>query len=401
MKIAIFTDSYLPKIDGVSISVDRFSRELVRRGHEFIIFAPDYGTPAPEAPGLTVVPFPGLGLPSYPDIKVVLPARGPIEAASEFQPDLVHVQSPGPVGLYGMMFAGYRKLPAIGTYHTLIYEQLTYLSPYRLLNVPKLMEFFRISSGPVWNNPSPGFSKTLIRSLYNRLYGRCEVIISPSHAIKTELERNGVKTPIEVVSNGLMPEQFDPRRRGLPGANPRLLYVGRVSYEKNNEIVLRAFARIREQRPGATLRVVGDGPALNDLKTEARKLKVTEAVEFTGFLPHARLGEIYREADLMLTASTMETQGMAVLEGLATGLPCVGVDAYALPELIRDGVNGFIVPPFDPERMAARSLELLSSAEVYGRFCQECLAIAREHELIRSADRLESIYRRTALIRKT
>lgn len=394
MKIAIFTDSYLPKIDGVSISVDRFTRELVRRGHTFMVFAPDYGSLPPESPGVTVVPFPGLALPSYPDIKVVLPSSGPVQEAMDFQPDLVHLQSPGPVGLYGMMFAGYQKLPAIGTYHTLIYEQLTYLSPRRLLNAPRLMEFFRMKSGPIWNNPAPAFSKNLIRSLYNRLYGRCRVIISPSEAIKTELQHNGVKIPIEVISNGLLPEQFDRHARDLPGANPRLIYVGRVSYEKNCEIVLRAFAQIRNERPGAILRFIGDGPALRDLEKEADTLGVSESVDFTGFLPHSKLAEVYRDADLMLTASTMETQGMAVLEGLASGLPCVGVDAYALPELVQDGRNGFIVPPFDPAAMARRSLELLSSAEMYRLFCTRSLEIASDHELGRSVDKMEDIYRR-------
>ena len=394
MKIAVFTDAYLPKIDGVSISVERFSRELAARGHEFHIFVPEYSSPSPQSPGVTVVPFPGFSLPSYPDVKVVLPSRGSFEEAINFEPDVVHVQSPGPVGLYGMMFAGYRDLPVVGTYHTLVYEQLTYLSPSRLLNMPRLLEFMRISTGPVWNTSAPGLAKNLARSVFNRLYGRCHLIISPSDAIRIELQKHGVKIPIEVISNGLVPDQYDETPRDFPGGNPRLAYVGRVSYEKNCEIVLRAFAKLRESRPGAVLRFIGDGPALEDLKEEARKLGVAESVDFPGFLPHDRLKQTYGEIDLMLTASTMETQGMAVLEGLATGLPCVAVDAYALPELVRDGYNGYIVPPFDPDAMAARALDALASADRYKTFCLHSREIATEHELTRSVDRLESVYRR-------
>ena len=402
MNIVIFTDTFLPKIDGVAISVENFSRILAGRGHNFVICCPRYGGDDPTDLGerIKIVRFKNFPLPSYPDIKVALPLFRKIkEAMTAFPPDLVHIQSPGLMGIYGILAARWYGVPVIGTYHTLVSEQTTYLSPARLLRLDRIIDLYRTVRGigaasPVRNDPKKTITQRLVQKSCNWLYERERLIISPSHRIKSVLEEQRVTTPIEVISNGMDLGMFGGAVKERPSSPPRLLHVGRISFEKNCDVVLDAFSLIRRSMPGATLTIVGDGLALESLRALAVRLGIADSVVFTGFVPRAELPDLYPRYDLFLTASTMETQGLVVLEAIASGLPCVGVDAYALPELIHHGENGFIARPFDPGEMARMALDILGDAARYRSFSAGGLRIASEHEINRCANRLEGVYAR-------
>ncbi len=405
MNIVIFTDTYLPKIDGVAISVNNFTRLLSAKGHKFLICCPSYGHDEddPHLENIEILRFKSAPLPSYPDIKVVLPSRKKIHGAmARFKPDVVHIQTPGLLGQYGMMAAKMYGVPLIGTYHTLVSEQDTYLSLYRLLKVDRLLNYFRSKKKlksrleKVERKNARSMKKKVILKLTNRIYEAGNLIISPSHLIKKELESYGIEKPIHVVSNGMDLEIFNGKVRKSPASAPRFLHVGRISYEKNCQVILRAFSLILETFPDATLDILGDGPALTSLKIEARQLGIGEKVNFPGFVAHDSLPSVYPKYDLFLTASTMETQGLVVLEATASGLPCVGVDSFALPELIQNGRNGYIVDPFDHEALAKKSVEIIKDSALYEKFSKESLAIASEHEINGCALKLETVYRMVA-----
>ena len=220
------------------------------------------------------------------------------------------------------------------------------------------------------------------------------MIITPSNEIKENLLEYGLCNPIEVVSNGIDLEIFHGKPKSLSLSSPRLLHLGRISYEKNCDVILKAFALIQKKIPEASLSIVGEGPALLSLKDQVSELGLQEKVSFCGFLPHTELREVYKKHDLFLTASTMETQGLVVLEAMACALPCVGVDAYALPELIHDGRNGFIVEPFASEKMAQRVLKIIKNETLYKSFSKESIKIAREHDIEACTDKLEKIYKK-------
>ena len=404
MNIVIFTDAFLPKIDGVGISIDGFCRILSARGHNFVICAPQYGKKdneiESEENGIRIIRFKNVALPSYPDVKIALPSRKNIKKAMEtFPADLIHIQTPGLMGRYGVRVAKTRDLPLIGTYHTLVSEQDMYVSAYRLLKLDKILERFRSRKKiknrlkKIERKDSGALRKKIIKKLCYRLYESCDLILSPSRRIKEELRKDGIANRIQVLSNGMDFSLFRNRARVLhnPSA-PAFLHVGRISHEKNCEIVLKAFALIREKLPRATLSIVGDGPALTSMKIEAALLAPGDSVAFSGFIPHENLPEIYRQHDIYLTASAMETQGLTTLEALGCALPAVGVDAFALPELIVHGKSGFIVQPFDHIAMAARALEILETPGLYERLSRGALEVAGKHELGACADRLEKIY---------
>lgn len=402
MNIVIFTDTYLPKIDGVAISVDHFTRILAARGHRFMICCPRYGDTDAHHLGenIEILRFKNAPLPSYPDIKVVIPSYKRIrKAMNDFKPDLVHIQTPGLLGNYGVLAARMYGIPLVGTYHTLVSEQDTYLSFYRLLKMDKLFNYFKSQKkvkkrlDRIERKNARTLRKAVILRLTNRLYDAGRLIISPSLLIKNELLSYGVRKPVEVVSNGMDLALFSQKPKQAPSSAPKLLHVGRISYEKNCEVILKAFALILEKKPDATMTIIGDGPALDSMKIEAKQLGVNAHVTFTGFVPHDDLPSIYPEYDLFLTASTMETQGLVVLEAISSGLPCVGVSAYALPELIQHERNGLIAEPFDHLTIAQHTLRILDEPETYARFSLQSVEISKDHNLEACASRLEAVYR--------
>ncbi|MCB1138698.1 MAG: glycosyltransferase [Leptospiraceae bacterium] len=402
MNVAIFTDTFLPKIDGVAISVDHFCRYLSARGHKFIICCPKYGSDDIKMLGddIEILRFKNAPLPSYPDIKVVLPSQKKIhKAIKEFKADLIHIQTPGLLGQYGVMASRMYDVPLVGTYHTLVSEQETYISLYRLLRLDRLMSYFQANKkikkrlDKIERKDSKSLKKALIWKLTNSLYETSEIVISPSYLIRDELALHGMRKPIEVVSNGMDLKVFKGEIKEFSGRAPKLLHVGRISYEKNCEVVIKAFALILEKFPEATLDIVGDGPALESMKIEARQHDVYDKIKFPGFVPRDSLPDLYPKYDLFLTASTMETQGLVVLESMACGLPCVGVNSFALPELIQDGRNGFIVEPGHHIDMAQRALQILEDREMYRNFSEQSLAIAGEHDIGVCAQKLENTYK--------
>lgn len=403
MKIVVFSDTYLPKIDGVGISTDQFCRLLAARGHQFVICAPQYGPSddmVGEAPGISVIRFSNRPLPSYPEVKLANLSLRRIREAMSIQPDLVHIQTPGPMGQYGIAAARLYSVPVVGTYHTMVNEVGMYISPYRLLKLDKLVERvkdtfsreLRMELKRAERSPKKSLSNRLILRITNELYNRCEVVISPTELIGRELTNGGVKRPIEIVSNGLELDRFHGSPRSAPEGRVRYLHVGRLSFEKNVDVLLWAFIRILQVQPEATLDIVGDGPALSSLRVEVQRLGLENSVRFHGFVARADLPELYPRFDCFLTASTMETQGLVVLEALASGLPAVGVEAYALPELIHHGENGYCARPFDDEAIAGFAVQITSDPSRYEAFSRESLEIAAGHDVHRSEELLEQIY---------
>lgn len=357
--------------------------------------------------GIQVERFRSGYLPSYPDIKVVLPSPQKIKRIiKEFKPDLVHIHTPGLLGQYGVNATEKYGIPTIGTYHTLMSEQDMYVSFYRLLKLDKL--FSRVNKFEkrltlkdlikVEKLEKFNIRKKIILKVCNNLYDRCDLVISPSHLLKKQLLEFGLKKPITVVSNGMDLKRFTGEIKTLATDAPKLLHVGRISYEKNCDVVIKAFHLIQEKIPKASLTIIGEGPAIPSLKKQAESLKISDKIHFTGFIPNTELHNHYPKYDAFITASTMETQGLVILESIACGLPAVGVDSFAIPELIHDGKNGYIAKPFDVEELAAKTIELLSDTETYRRFSEESLKIASHHELEKCVDLMEEVYKSVAAL---
>ncbi|MEM7180979.1 MAG: glycosyltransferase [Spirochaetota bacterium] len=406
MRIIYFSDTFLPKIDGIAVSIKNFSELLSAKGHEFIIFAPGYGKDdfSRLNEQVSVERFMSASLPSYPDVKMVLPSPNRIKRIlTEFQPDLIHIHTPGVLGQYALTASEKYGIPTIGTYHTLISEQDAYISIYRLLKIDK---FFSIMSRfdklnlkdllKIVKTDKFNINKKILLKLCNYFYDKCDRVVSPSYLLRDQLMEFGIKKPIHVISNGMDLSKFTGTVKSLP-KDPKILHVGRISYEKNCDVVIKSFQLILKKFPTAELTIIGDGPALPSLKRQAQNLGLQDKITFTGFLAHAELPKHYPQHDLFLTASTMETQGLVILEAIACGLPAVGVKSYAIPELIQEGKNGYNAAPFQAEELSEKTIQVLSSAETYQEFSKNSIEIAKGHELGLSVNKMEELYEEIAI----
>ncbi len=224
------------------------------------------------------------------------------------------------------------------------------------------------------------------------MYNRADLVITPSVTLKHALEEQGVTAPLEYLSNGVDTTLVTPKTSYAPTG--KLLHAGRLGHEKNVDVVLQAFALLLERQPGLTLDIVGDGPAREHLERVATRLGIAERVRMRGFMDRTALGRIYREYDAFVTASTIETQGIVLLEAMIAGLPIAAVRALAIPELVEDGRTGLLVDPGDALALAAVMDRLVADGALRSAMGAAGREDVRQHALPSVVSRLEDLYRR-------
>lgn len=379
MRIAVFSDSYWPVIDGVVTSINNFSRELVRRGHEVLIVAPKpdrlFGLELVK--GIRVEWVGSVHLPTYSSYLIAKPLSGRVKKIFlSFKPHIVHAQTPFSLGWMGKRWAKKNRIPLISHYHTLLPDFLMYL-PIPLLARTNL-------------------AKRLTWKYTRFFYNDSDAVLTPTLAMKKELERHGVKKVL-VLSNGidfsLFHGQYHPPNWDGPF---RLVFVGRLSFEKNIDVLLEALVHIRMHIPNAELELIGDGPARQSLIEKARLLGVLEHVIFHGVLRGIDLARTVSNAHVFVTASTMETQGLSMLEGMAAGLPAVGANFLAIPEVISDGKNGYLFSPGDARDLGEKVRHLHGERKNWLDWQSNAIDTAQNASVEKKTKELLDIYLRLA-----
>lgn len=430
MRIAHFTDAFLPEVSGVATSIATHTTALASRGHEVLIMCPRYREQALFAvPGIMVRRYASFSFVSNKATRVALPSlASAVKTLRRFEPDVVHIHTPLGVGVAGVMAARWLGVPNVQTYHTYIPDFMQYVEPYRLLRLDSLQErivnsliFERMFESDVWQrlahagrlsedavrtidetaaevlaevgqDGKPELSTRLAWQFTRTLYNRANLVLTPSEILKDELERNGITRPVEYLSNGIDMTLIEPKTDYAPTG--RILHAGRLGHEKNIDVVVRAFAHLAERYPHATLDIIGEGPARAGLERLIAGLPVRDRIRLLGAMDRERLAKTYREYDLFATASTIETQGIVLLEAMTAGLPVVAVDALAAPELVRDGRDGFIVAPGDEKAMAERIAQMLDDEVMWRDMGANARQDMMPHELESVVSRLESLYSR-------
>jgi glycosyltransferase involved in cell wall biosynthesis len=343
VRIALFTNNYLPFTGGVTIAVETLRGGLEERGHEVWIFAPEF--PARPAGERRVVRYPSIPAPTYPEFSLAIPWSSRIaERVRALDVDLFHAHHPFLLGPTARRLADRLGRPLVFTYHTR-YEKYAHYVPLTRALV----------------------ERAAVR-LSTRFANRADAVIAPGTVIRDELRSRGVRSRIAVVPTGIDLERFRPgdgagarRRLGLSADDPVLLYVGRLDREKSVGRILAAFERLAGTIRRAWLVVVGHGTEAGRLREIARASRVGDRVRFLGVRPHAEVADCYRAADLFLFASETETQGLVLAEAAACGLPAVAVSAPGCDEVVRDGVSGLIVKS-EPTALAEAAIRLLLDA---------------------------------------
>lgn len=377
MRVAVFTDTYLPTVDGVVHSILNTRRALREMGHEVFIVAP--GAKNQNTPHEDDVLFcRSRGLRRYPGYRLaILPTKAEMDFISRRDVDIVHSHGIGPMGIKGMWVSRELNLPMIQTFHTMIQDAIPHYTSLR--------------------HDSSFLLKLL--SLYLRGFlHRCQAVVAPTRAILQEL--SGIAPLMKrtaVVPSGVDVETFRAglngdlirRRHGIDEV-PLILHVGRVSPEKDIEFLIRNLRKLASRLPGAKLMLVGTGPALPDYKMLVERLGLREDVIFAGFVPEEELRLYYAAADAMATASRFETQGLAALEAMACGKPVAAVNYRAFPEYIHDGVNGFLFEAGDTDGYCDAIVRAVNAGEDLRREARET---AERFSLERCTKGLVSVYK--------
>jgi len=374
MRVGIFTESYPPLINGVSTSVQTLIAHLEQAGHEAFVFTSRFPRYRDERPG--VFRYPSVNAVVEPDyvLPIIFSPRI-ARAIPALKLDIVHSHSPFFLGLLARRVARSLGLPHVATNHTLYTEYAHYL--------------------PL---PTVGVTRWVLVRWMRRFYNTCDRILAPSRLTQRVLEGYGVQTPVSVVPTAIPAPPYLLQRPpetkqefGLPPDAHLLLYVGRLAPEKNLDLLLRAFALVTEKTNDTYLILAGSGKSRGTLEARARALGVHRRTRFAGFLGRTKLDPLYQASDLFLFPSKTETQGLAVGEALAAGLPCVVVNVGGAPESVRDGVDGFLVAD-DARAMAAQALALLSDPDARRRLAEEAKHGASARTPERVGGRMISVY---------
>jgi 1,2-diacylglycerol 3-alpha-glucosyltransferase len=324
VRVALFTNNYVPFCGGVTISVETLRRGLEASRHEAWVFAPRFpGTP-PD--GDRVIRYPSVPAATYPEFALAIPYSPRIAArARRLEVDIVHAHHPFLLGPVARRLARRLGVPLVFTYHTR-YEKYAHYVP--------------LSRALV--------ERAAVR-LSTRFANRCDAVLAPSALIRDELQARGVRAPIIVVPTGVDLQRFQPgdrqearRALGLPGTGLLLLYVGRLDREKSVERILLAFDRVAGTVPQAHLALVGQGTEAARLRAMAESTLAASRIMFLGARPHDGLAPYYRAADAFVFASETETQGLVLAEAAACGTPAVAVSAPGCDEVVRDGETGLL-----------------------------------------------------------
>lgn len=371
MRIALFTEVFLPKIDGITNRLRHTIECLHAMGHQVLVFAPETATS--EHDGAPVVRISGLPFPPYPDLRVTVPDPRIAWHLRRFEPDVVHAVGPACLGIWGAATARALGLPLVASYHT---------------DFPRYAPRHGLSwaRGAVW---------PLLRAVHNRAH----VNLAPSRFTRDEMRASRIER-VGIWRGGVDTKHFHPGRRSLPmrmllsGGRPDgpiLLYAGRLSPEKNLESLLGLLDAV----PDARLALVGDGPG----RARLEKTFADRPVVFTGFLRGLDLAEAFASADVFVMPSTTETLGFVVLEAMSSGVPVVAADAGGIPDLVRHGETGFLYDPARPEDAADAIRELVRFSGIWRYTARQARKAAEDATWHRETEGLVDAYRRAIAIR--
>ncbi|ADI65288.1 glycosyltransferase family 4 protein [Trichormus azollae] len=317
MRIALFTETFLPKVDGIVTRLRHTVDHLQRDGNQVLVFAPEGGIT--EHKGAKVFGVSGFPLPLYPELKLALPRPAIGHALEEFQPDIIHVVNPAVLGLSGIFHSKVLKIPLIASYHT---------------HLPQYLQHYGL-----------GMLEGLLWELLKAGHNQAALNLCTSTAMIEELSEHGIER-LDLWQRGVDTELFHPNlaseemRLHLTQNHPKsplLLYVGRLSAEKEVERI----KPILEAIPDARLALVGDGPNRQNLE---RHFAGTNT-HFVGYLMGKELGSAFASADAFIFPSRTETLGLVLLEAMAAGCPVVAARSGGIPDIVTDGINGYLFNP--------------------------------------------------------
>ena len=399
MNVVMFTDAYWPRVNGVTVSVDSYSRALIKEGHEVLVICSSY----PETPNTNVSFYENPKTAEEPKIVRVpsMPAfitkedriakfnkwYWVFKQVEQFKPDLIHINTEMVIAEFGFLYARAHNLPAIYTFHTMWEEY-----------APNYFHMF------------PAFLvKFVIRSAFKNLLRRPYRVIVPTRQIDEVVHKYKPKTETFLLPTGIEHELFEHNeaessifRKKMEEFFPQLkekrilLFAGRVAKEKNIGFLIEMLPEILAKHPDVILLIAGNGPDLESFQEEAQKVGVGEACVFTGYLERRDLALIYTISEIFVFPSLTDTQGLVTLEAMISGTPVVAIGALGTI-MVMGGDNGGFMVNNNKSEFTDRVLELLENPELRREKSMEARQHARSWSIEELTKKLIAIYETTIL----
>lgn len=368
MKIALFTETFLPKIDGIVTRLKHTVEYLQRNGDRVLVFCPDGGVK--EYKGAKVHGISGIPLPLYPELKLAIPRPTIRWTLERFKPDLIHVVNPAVLGVGGIYYAKTMNIPLVASYHT---------------HLPQYLQHYGL-----------GALEGLLWELLKLGHNQAKLNLCTSTAMVRELENHGIER-VDLWQRGVDTEMFQPHlatqqmrsrlSEGHPDS-PLLLYVGRLSAEKEIDRI----KPVLEAIPDARLALVGNGPNREALKEHFKGTPTN----FVGYLEGIELASAFASADAFIFPSRTETLGLVLLEAMAAGCPVVAARSGGIPDIVTDGVNGYMFEPSDPQGAILATKRLLEAKEEREQLRQNARLEAEKWGWAAATRQLQDYYRSVA-----
>jgi len=372
MKIAIFTETFLPKVDGIVVKVCRLLEHLQKRGHEALVFAPS-GAPK-EYAGARVISYRALPVPFYPEMNISPPWPTVDTEVRAYKPDLIHLVNPVSLGLAGLRVAKFYETPVLASYHT---------------DVPGFAEHWKL-----------GFLSDTIYRYARWIHNRVDLNVCPSEFTRRQLYEHNFER-VEIWRGGVDVELYNPNKRSQEMRmrlsdnepdRPLLLYIGRVSVEKRIDRLLPILKMFSEAR----LAIVGDGP----YRAELEEIFAGTDTVFTGYMTGEELATAYASADIFTFTGDKETFGNVVVEAMASGLSVIAPNSGGVTDLVLDGYNGIQYDPYDEFSILRAARQLIEDPEKSRLFGQRGRELAEQRTWEITLDELLNHYQRTIQMEK-
>jgi Glycosyltransferase len=336
MKIAIFSDTYIPDINGVATSTRILRNQLVKRGHQVIVVTTELPSDSDfvDDPDELIMRVPGLEIQRLYGYRAsnIYSFKGMRELKNH-DIDVIHVQTDFGIGIFSRLAAEILNVPLVYTYHTMWTDYSHYLVPMK-------------------SNAVEGLIKKVI-SRISKIYGNnCTELIVPSTKTKEALEQYGLDKTMHVIPTGLELDTFDPKNKNLENIEKLkqefsiqnqfvITFLGRLAEEKSVDVIIKAIFELVKKRTNILCLIVGGGPSLENLKKLVETYNLENYVIFTGPKPQEEVPNYYHISDIFVSASITETQGLTFIEAMASGIPVIARRDKNLLEVVHDGHNGF------------------------------------------------------------
>ena len=332
MRIGIFSDTYIPQINGVSTSIEMLRKGLEKKGHKVYIVTvnPDNLKYIKEDRVLRIPGVP-IGIFDY-RLTSIYPARA-IKTIKSWNLDVIHSQTEFGIGTFARIIAKQYNIPLVHTYHTMYEDYIHYITK----------GYFQKTGKKIVEHLTLFYCDTTAT----------ELIVPTKKTYDLFKEKYKVKRNVHIVPTGIEVEKYSKKysdevigelkeKIGIKKEDINLIFVGRLGLEKSVDFLINNHKNIVKKHPNCNLIIIGDGPERENLEKLVKKNKLENNVFFTGKVPLSDIGMYYHLGSIFVTASKTETQGLTVLEALAASLPVVAIKDESFIDPIKDNYNGYL-----------------------------------------------------------